>query len=124
MGDDVSWIELDFEFVLGLADFNASSDPGDRNRVTAGVQGDVAFDINDAFMQPVDFRNPNRQRFQMQSFDGEQLAWNRAEMFLVRAIDAIAPLARLLIQVGPTGECASGQEVIVDKIEGLMRSCA
>ena len=81
--DDVTRVELDFEFVLGFADLDSASDPGDGNRVSAGVQRDIAFDIDDAFMEPVDRRNPNGQRFQMQLFGGEQLARNGADMFFV-----------------------------------------
>src|SRR5437870_12286324 len=79
MRDDVAWIKLDFDLVLGFADFDAPADPGDRNRVTAGVQGDVAFDIDDALMQSVDLRNPDRERFEMRAFDGEQFAGNRTD---------------------------------------------
>src|SRR3989441_10212533 len=74
-------------------------------------------------MKPVDLRNPDRERFQMQAFDGEQLAWNSAEMFFVRAVDAITPLAGLLIQVLPAGEGASGKEVVINKIERPLHAC-
>src|SRR5439155_2166497 len=115
--DNVPRIELDFEFVLRFADFDATANPGHGNRVTAGVQSDVAFDIGDAFMKPIDFRNPAREWFQMHPFDGEQLTGNRTDMFFVRAVDAIAPSAGLMIQVLSTGGGASGGEVVVDKIE-------
>src|SRR3989442_10399942 len=118
MRDDVAWIKLDFDLVLGFADFDAPADPGDRNRVTAGVQGDVAFDIGDALMQSVDLRNPDRERFEMRAFDGEQFAGNRTDVFFVGAVDAIAPLAGLLIQILPTGERAAGPEVSLNKMEG------
>ena len=59
----------------------------------------------------------------MHPFDGEQLTGNRTDMFFVRAVDAIAPLAGLLIQVLPTGEGASGEEVVVDKIERPLDAC-
>ena len=73
-------------------------------------------------MQPIDFRNPRRQRFQMQSLDREQFARHRADMFLVSRVDFVAPLPRLLIQVLPTGERAPGQKVILDEAERLMSS--
>ena len=76
MRDDVTGVELDFDGVFGFADLDAAPDPIDRDRVAAGVQCDLAFDINDAFMKPVDVGNPDRKRFQMQPFDGEQLARN------------------------------------------------
>ena len=76
MRDDVARIQLNGDLVLGFTDFDPAADPGDGNGVAAGVQGNVAFDIDDAFMQPVDFRNPGRERFQMQSLDGKQLARN------------------------------------------------
>src|SRR5439155_19419640 len=121
--DDVTRIELDFDLVLRFPDLDTASDPDDGNRVAAGVQCDIAFDINDALMKPVDFRNPDRERFQMQAFDGEQLAGNGTDMFLVRAVDAIAPLACLLIQVLPAGERPSRKEVVVDKIEWTLDAC-
>jgi hypothetical protein len=121
--DDVPRIELDVEFVLGFADFDATADPGYGNRVAARVQSDVAFDIDDAFMKPVDLRNPDRKRFQVQAFGGEQLAGNGTEMLFVCAVDTIAPLAGLLIQVPPTGECPAGKEVIVDKIKWPLDAC-
>src|SRR2546426_9966783 len=113
MRDDVAWIKLDFDLVLGFADFDAPADPGDRNRVTAGVQGDVAFDIGDALMQSVDLRNPDRERFGMRAFDGEQFAGYRTDVFFVGAVDAIAPLAAWLIRMLSTWERGARQEVSV-----------
>ena len=75
-------------------------------------------------MQPIDFWNPDGQPFQMQPFDNKQFARNGTNMFLVRSVDAIAPLTGLLIQISPTGKRTAGQEVVIDKVEGLMRSCA
>ena len=95
MRHDVARIELDVDLVFGFADFDAASNPRHGNRVAAGVQRDVAFDIDDAFMKPVDFRNPGRERFQMQALDGEQLARNGADVFFVSAVDAITPLGGL-----------------------------
>lgn len=37
-------------------------------------------------LKPVDFRNPRRQRLQMQPFHREQLPRNRTDMFLVVAL--------------------------------------
>ena len=68
-------------------------------------------------MQPVDFRNPRRQRLQMQPLDREQLARHRADMFLVSRVDLVAPLPRLLIQILPTGEGAPRQKVVLDEME-------
>ena len=39
-------------------------------------------------------------------------------MFFVRAIDAFTPLARLTIQIFPTGEGAAGKKVFVNEGEG------
>src|ERR1017187_1170830 len=50
-------------------------------------------------------------------FDRKQLARHGAEMLLVSPIDTIAPLARLLIQILPTGEASPRQEVPLDKPE-------
>ena len=69
-------IELDFKLVLGFANLDAASDPGHRNRVATGMQSDVAFDIDDAFMEKIDLGNSDRKRFQLHPFDGEQLTWN------------------------------------------------
>src|SRR5439155_201396 len=82
-------IEPDFDLALGFADFNAAADPGDRHRVTAGVQGDVAFDIDDAFMKPVNLGNPNWKWFQVRTLDGEQLTGNGMDVFFVGAVDTI-----------------------------------
>src|ERR1700757_1599968 len=38
-------------------------------------------------------------------------------MLLVSGVDLVAPLARLLIQIFPTGEGPSGEEVSLDKAE-------
>jgi hypothetical protein len=56
--------------------------------------------------------------------DREQLARNSAQMLLVRRVDAVAPLPRLLVQVLPVGEASPRQEVSFDEPEGLMRSWA
>jgi hypothetical protein len=47
----------------------------------------------------------------------EQLSRHGAEMFLVRRVHAVTPLPRLLVQILPTGEAASRQEVPLDKPE-------
>ena len=62
------------------------------------MQRHIAFDIHHALMQPVDFRNPRRQRLQMQPLDREQLARHGADMFLVSRVDPVAPLPRLLFR--------------------------
>jgi hypothetical protein len=45
-------------------------------------------------------------------------------MLLVGRVDPVAPLSSLLIQILPTGEASSCQEVPLDMPELLMRSCA
>src|SRR5208282_6594372 len=77
-----------------------------------------ALDVHQALVQPIDLRNPGGQRLQVQSLHREELAGNRTEMFLVGGVDLVAPLARLLIQIFPTGKGASGQEVVLDEPEG------
>ncbi len=110
VGDDVAGIELDLDLVFGFADFDAAADPDDGNRVAAGMERNVAFDIDDAFVQPVDFRDPDRQRLQMRLLESKQLARDGADMFLVGAVDPVAPLAGLRIEILPAGEGASGEE--------------
>ena len=115
MRDDVARIQFDLDLVPGLAHFHAPPDPGDRNRVANGVHRDVSFHVHRALMQAIHFGNPRRQRFQMQALDREQFARHGADMFLVSRVDAVAPLARLLIQIVPTGERAAGQKVVFDE---------
>src|SRR5229473_6762585 len=115
--DHTASIELNLDLVLGLTHLHAAADPVHRDRIAVAVQRDIPFDIDQALMQPVDFRNPRRQRLQMQPLDGEQLTRNRADMFLVSRVDLIAPLPRPLIQILPTAEGAPGQEVSFDKTE-------
>jgi hypothetical protein len=55
-------------------------------------------------MQTIHFRNPGRQRFEMHALHCEQFARHRADMLLVSRVDLVAPLARLLVQIFPTGE--------------------
>src|SRR5437867_4859965 len=74
-------------------------------------------------MEAVDLRNPDWKWFQMQLLDGKQLARNGADVFFVRAVDAITPLAGLLIQVLPTGERASGKEVAINERERPFYAC-
>ena len=47
----------------------------------------------------------------------KQLPRRRVQMSLLCGVDAIAPLARQLVDLRPTGEAAAGQEVILDMIE-------
>ena len=110
-------VELNLDLVLGLAHLHAAADPVHWNRIAVAVQRDIPFDIHQALMQPVDFRNPRRQRLQMQPLDCVQLTRNRADVFLVSRVDLIAPLPRPLIQILPTAECAPGQEVSLDKFK-------
>ena len=118
VGDDTAEIELDFDLIFGFAHLDTATNPGDWHGIAIRVQRDVSFHIHDALMKPVYLGNPGGQRFQMRLFGGKQLARNGAEMFFVCRIDAIAPLARLKIQIVPTGESASGKEVVLDKVEG------
>jgi hypothetical protein len=124
MRDQAPGIELNLDLVLGLSHLYAAADPVHRDRIAVAIQRDIPFDIDQPLMQSVDFRNPCRQRFQMQPLNCEQLTRNRADMFLISRVDFVAPLPRPLIQVVPTAEAASGQEVPFDKTERLMRSCA
>ena len=68
-------------------------------------------------MQPIDLRNPRWQRSQMESLDSKQLTRHRAEMLFVSGVDLIAPLPRPLIQILPTAECATREEIPLDKAE-------
>jgi hypothetical protein len=113
---------LNLDLVLGLAHLHAAADPIHRDRIAVAVQRDIPFDIDQPLMQPVDFRNPCRQRFQMQPLDREQLTRNRADMFLVSGVDLVAPLPRPLIQILPTAEGAPGQEVGLDEPEGPLHA--
>src|ERR1700685_1669937 len=118
--DQAAGIELNLDLVLRLAYLHAPADPVHRDRIAVAVQRDIPFDIHQALLQPVDFRNPRRQWFQMQPLDCKQLTRNRADMFLVSRVDLIAPLSRPLIQILPTAEGAAGQEVSFDNAEGAL----
>jgi len=61
MHNQVSGIELDLDFVLRLTHFDTPPDPGSGHGVAIGVQGNIAFNIHQALMQPVHFRNPGGQ---------------------------------------------------------------
>jgi hypothetical protein len=62
------------DVVLGLTHLSAAADPLHRDRVAVAVQCQIPFDMDQPVLQPVDFRNPRRQRLQMQPLDGKQLA--------------------------------------------------
>ena len=64
-------IQLNLDLVLGFAHFHAAPDPVHRNRVAVAVQRHIALDIHQPLMQPVDFRNPRRQWFQVQPLHRE-----------------------------------------------------
>jgi hypothetical protein len=81
------------------------------------IYDDISFHIDCPLMQPVNFGNPRRKRLQMHSLHGEQLPRHRTDMFLVCRIHPITPLARLLIQITPAGECTAGEEVAVNESE-------
>src|SRR5712671_3026802 len=119
---DVSGIELDLDFAAGFADLNPSASPGVGNRVPVGMQSDIAFDVDDAFVKTVDLRNPGRQWLQARLFQGKQFAGNGVKVFLVSGVDAIAPLTRLPIQIFPGGEGAAGEEVVFDEVERTLDS--
>jgi hypothetical protein len=55
-------VELNLDIVLGLAHLNAAADPLHRDRIAVAVQCHIPFGIDQALLQPVDFRNPRRQR--------------------------------------------------------------
>ncbi len=117
VGDQIAGIELNLDLVSGFAHFDSAANPGDRDGISVGVERDVALDIHYALVQPVDFRDPDRQRFKMHLLDGEQLARNGVNVFLVGRIDAITPLARLEIEILPGGECTSGKKVRLNEPE-------
>jgi hypothetical protein len=78
-------------------------------------------------MQPVHFRNPGGQRFQLRALDDKQLFGNRTDMFFISAIDPIAPCPRLTVQIVPIGEGSPGQKVSLDKMKrtgGVSRQAA
>jgi hypothetical protein len=74
---------LDHDLVFGFAHLDAAADPSKGHRVAITVQGHVAFDVHDSFLQAIDLGNPHRQRFQVLSLDHKQLARHGADMFLV-----------------------------------------
>src|SRR6516225_808142 len=108
VSDDVAGIELYLDLVFGLPDLYLAADPRYRDRVAVAVQGYIAFDIHGPLVQTINLRDPDGQRFQMPLLEGKQLARNGADMFLIRGVDAIAPLPGLCIQVWPTGERTAG----------------
>jgi hypothetical protein len=120
VSDQAADIELNLDLVLSLAYLHTAADPIHRHRIAVTVQRDISFDIDHALLQPVDFGNPRRQRFQMQALDGEQLTGNRADMFFVSRVDLVAPLPRPLIQVLPTAEGTSRQKVMLYEMEGTL----
>jgi hypothetical protein len=107
--------QLDLDPVARLANVHAPSDPGDRNRVTNGVHRDITFRVGGAPVQPIHFRDPCRQRFQVQSFDGEQLSRHGAKMLLISGVHLVAPLARLKVEILPAGEGTARQKVVFDE---------
>ena len=117
VGYQAAGIELDLHLVFAFAHLDAATDPGDGNGVAITVQGYIAFHVDHAFVQAIDFRDPDRQWAQMVLLQRKQLARHGADVFLVGRVDAIAPLPGLLVQILPTGEAAARQEVILDKLE-------
>src|ERR1700683_4952515 len=59
----------------------------------------------------------------MQALDREEFARHGADMFLVGGVHAIAPLARLLIQILPTGKSTTREKVVFDKGEWTLDPC-
>src|SRR5580658_9904905 len=59
----------------------------------------------------------------MQALDGEEFARHGADMFLVGGVDAVAPLACLLIQIVPAGKPTTREKVVFDKGEGPLDPC-
>src|ERR1700693_829933 len=59
----------------------------------------------------------------MQALDGEEFARHGADMFLVGGVDAVAPLACLLIEIVPTGKPTTSQEVSFNEGEGSLDPC-
>src|SRR5208283_3413599 len=86
-------------------------------RVAVAMQRDITFHVHQAFVQSVDLGDPDRQWVQMGLLQDKQLARHGPDMFLVGRDDPVATLPRLLIQVGPTGEGAARQEVVLDEPE-------
>src|SRR4030088_1030142 len=58
----------------------------------------------------------------MDLLNGKQFPRHRSEMFLVRAVDLVAPLPRLAVQIFPTGKRAAGEKVVLDKREGTFHT--
>src|ERR1019366_9169696 len=115
MCDPVSWIGRRVEVRETKDKIEIELDARHRNGVADGVHRDISLHVYCAWMQAIHFGNPRRQRFEMHALDREQFARHGPDMFLVSRVDAVAPLARLLIQVLPTGERAPGQKVIFDE---------
>src|SRR5260370_29211297 len=59
----------------------------------------------------------------MQALDREEFARYGADMFLVGGVHAIAPLARLLIQIVPTGKPTTREKVVFDKGKRPLDPC-
>ena len=59
----------------------------------------------------------------MQALDRVEFARHGADMFLVRGVHAVAPLACLLIQIIPAGKPTTREKVVFDKGEGPLDPC-
>ena len=119
----VAGIELDFDLIFGFTHLDTTAEPVNRNRVAIAVERDIAFYVHRAFIQPIDLRNPHRKWSQMLLLHHEQLPRCRAQMLLVRCVDAIAPGTCLLVQILPVGKGAARQEVAFYEPEGPLHAC-
>jgi hypothetical protein len=108
---------VDFNRVFGLAHFDVASDEVVGDRIAIGIHRDVPLEIHQPLVKKIDRGYPDRQRFQMRPFSGEQLARAGLEIITEPGIDLIAPFARLPVGLFPVAEGAARQEVGFDIAE-------
>ncbi len=113
---------IDFNLVFGLAHFDVTSDEVGGGGIAIAVDRDEPFHIYQALVEEIDGRRPDRQRLQVRSFGGEQLARAGLEIVAETGIDLVAPLAGLLVGIGPVAEGAARQEVGLDVAEAALDS--
>jgi hypothetical protein len=82
------------------------------------VDAHVALGVDDAVVEGVDLGDPDGQRLEHEPLGGEELAPAGVELGAEAGVDLVAPDDGLAIEVVPIVEVATGEEVLVDVVEG------
>src|SRR5690606_41330322 len=117
MGDHHPGAVEDLNLGFGLADLELATNVARWDLEAEGVHVDVALEVDDAGMEPIDGRAPGGERTEAMALGGKEVAATRVELAAEGGVDLGAPGEGLAVGVIEVLKLASDEEVVLHVVE-------